>query len=744
MPTTKESPDTADQLQRRAQPEQKRAHIERLRVSATGSIASALVTKDGGVFFLCRRDGTVPVGGRHGLGLYYHDCRFLNGYEMHVQDTDLDLLAATATRGFSALIQLTNLDIEQERQVVEKEQVGIAWTRTVDGGDLTLKDSVRFSNYGTESIDFAVSLAFSASFESIFTVRGMAAEKRGQLHAPAWQDSRLHFRYDGADGICRTLTIAFSPAPRRVHGTTADFDVRTRAGGQSELNVALAISETADARHTRRHHADGRRGRTPKEEAADLSLAAQTGVKTDSAMLATVMDRALRDLHMLENHDQGQAYYSAGVPWYVALFGRDSLISAFQTLAFKPEMAAQTLRLLAHYQGEHDEEWRDENPGKILHELRVGEMAHLNEIPQTPYYGTVDATPLFLMLVARHAAWTGSLEVFDELRPNVERALAWISSYGDRDNDGFVEYWSGSSKGLANQGWKDSGEAIMNRDGSLATPPISLVEVQGYLFMAERELAALYRRSGDDAQAARFEKDAAALRDRFNRAFWLDDLAFYALALQNGDRPCAVVASNPGQALWTGIVATDKAGPTVRRLMADDMFTGWGIRTLSNRERRYNPIGYHIGTVWPHDNSLIAAGFRRFGFAEEACRVFQGVVEAASRFPHSRLPEVFAGFSRDEFPVPVRYPVACHPQAWAAGSVPFLVETLLGLQPDAFERRLRVVDPVLPESVHYLELHRMRVGPAHVSLRFERSRDGAVSVDVLKREGEIEIDVVRR
>ncbi len=748
MPATREA--TAREEKRHAhhaEHARRRAHVDRLRVSSTGSIASALVIKDGGVFFLCQRNGEIPVGGQHGLGLYYHDCRFLNGYALNVQDSDLDLLAASAGKGFSAAIALTNLDIEQETRVVEKEQVGIAWTRTVDGGDLMLRDHIRFSNYGTDAIDFAVTLRFSASFESIFTVRGIAAEKRGRLHPPRWENGDLRFLYDGADGIHRSLAASFSPAPKRTGGAAAEFGVRIEAGGHTDLSVTLAIVESTsrdEAIGRGRHLGAGDGTSRCKQDEADRSLADQAIVRTDSAMLGTVIDRALRDLHMLQNHDRGYAYYSAGVPWYVALFGRDSLIASFQTLAYRPEVAADTLRLLAYYQGRHQDAWRDESPGKIMHELRVGEMAHLDEIPQTPYYGTVDATPLFLVLAARHAAWTGSLDLFNELRPNIDRALDWIDRYGDANGDGFVEYSSGSSKGLSNQGWKDSGDSIMNRDGSLATPPISLVEVQGYVYMARRELSDLYRHGGEAARAAELERAAEELRRRFNRAFWLDDGNFYALALQKDDKRCDVVASNPGQALWTGIVASDRAESVVRRLLADDMYNGWGVRTLSANEKRYNPIGYHLGTVWPHDNSLIAAGLRRYGFAHEACRVAEGIVEAASRFPHSRLPEVFSGLSRDQFPVPVRCPVACHPQAWAAGSVPFLLETLLGLQPAAFDRRLRIVAPVLPEFVHYLELHQLRVGDGRVGLHFERSRDGSVSVDVLKREGDLEVDVVRQ
>ncbi len=386
-------------------------------------------------------------------------------------------------------------------------------------------------------------------------------------------------------------------------------------------------------------------------------------------------------------------------------------------------------------------DWRDEEPGKILHELRVGELAKLNEIPHTPYYGTVDATPLFLILIGRHATWTGDLSLFKELRDNVERALTWIDQYGDADGDGYVEYKSDSGRNLVNQGWKDSGDAIVNEDGSLARPPIALVEVQGYVYLAKTLIADLYQRAGETDRAQQLHRQADELRTRFNRDFWLEDKGCYALALQAKQERVTVIASNPGHALWTGIADADKARRTVQRLMADDMFSGWGIRTLSSQEQRYNPISYHLGTVWPHDNALIAAGFRRYGHDQAARRVFTGLIEAALKFKHYRLPELFAGFSNTEYSVPVYYPVACHPQAWAAGSAPHMLETFLGLTPEGFDHRLRIARPLLPDYVDRVEVRDLKVGAATVSLRFERTSDDATAVNVLEKQGELDVIV---
>jgi glycogen debranching enzyme len=347
---------------------------------------------------------------------------------------------------------------------------------------------------------------------------------------------------------------------------------------------------------------------------------------------------------------------------------------------------------------------------------------------------------LFLILVGLQAAWTGSLQLFHDLRDNVERALEWITKYGDLAGNGYLSYQCNSSKGLSNQGWKDSGDSISNEDGSLAKSPIALAEVQGYVYLAKILLADLYRRAGDGDGADTLQREAQELRERFNRDFWLADKGVYAVALQAGGKPAATVTSNAGQVLWSGIADPDKAKRTAERLLSEDMYSGWGIRTLSEKEKRYNPIGYHLGTIWPHDNALIAAGFCRYRLGEAAGRVCAGIVEAAAHFGSYRLPEVFAGFRRRAFGLPVHYPVACHPQAWAAGAVPYLLTSLLGLEPRGFEGRLRVVRPLLPAGCDKIEIRGLRVGASRVDLRFKRNATGEVGVDVLGTQGKLEVE----
>ena len=747
MSTHQQGAHAVEDQQREGTPEEKHRRKQRVtnkdRSALVRSIADAVVIKDEDLFFLSERDGRVPLNATHGFGLYYHDCRFLNGYELHLADSRPSTLVATAPSGFKAELVVTNPDIRlSDGSLLQKEDLGIRWERVLDASRTALGDRITFRNYRPEPATLPVSLRFGAAFEDIFTVRGMPTGKRGRLHPPAWKDGVLSFAYDGTDGLHRTLDIHFSPAAQRTEGTTAHFELTLQPQQSVAIQVTLQLAESPQA---------GKAGAADRplpdlgqvtaslERSAKEWLDRQTEVRAESILLGRVLERSLRDLRVLRSSLRGHTYFAAGVPWYVTLFGRDSLISSLQSLAYEPEVAEHTLRLLAAYQGQKVDEWRDEEPGKIMHELRVGELARTNEVPQTPYYGTIDATPLFLILLSRHAAWTGRLDLFHDLRGHVEAALGWMAKYGDPKGEGYLAYQVKSKKGLGNQGWKDSGDAIVNADGSLARPPVALAEVQGYAYLAKVGLAGLYRRAGDPGRADQLRREAEELRRRFNRDYWLEDEGVYALALQDGKEPAAVVSSNAGQVLWSGIADPDKARRTVERLMADDMFSGWGVRTLATGERRYNPLGYHLGTVWPHDNALIAAGCRRYGLDEPAGRIFGGILDAAMHFPHRRLPELFAGFARAEYQVPVHYPVACHPQAWAAGAVPYLLETALGLRPAAFERRLLIARPMLPPFTDWVEVRGLRVGRARADLRFERSASGRVAAHVLAVDGDLDV-----
>ena len=707
------------------------------------NIAQAIVAKDEDLFFLTDGNGELPLDNGEGFGLYYHDCRFLDGYELRLGGQKLNTLLASAERGYMATFELTNPTLQAGHKTIEKQSLGVVWQRIIDAASLSLRDTLCFANYSTESIDTSLEFVFSAQFDDVFELRGMKPKRVGKVRSAKWQGSVLTFVYDGADNVRRSVAISFSQAPRSHSATGALLRLKLKPGARSELSLVISVTESNKKQTPTRPAAKQKSSALASslQRNVDDWLGQYTEVKSDSALLNAVMNRSIRDLRLLRSNLDCEEYFSAGLPWYGALFGRDSIIASLQALAYEPGIAAQTLRLLARYQGKHEDAWRDEQPGKILHELRRGELAHLNEIPQTPYYGAVDSTPLFLVLLAEHARWSGSLELFHELRSNVDRALEWMDIYANIAGNGYLAYQSQSKQGLGNQGWKDSGVSIMNADGSLATPPISLVEVQGYAYLAKLGVAWLCARAGDHDSAKRLESQAAELRQRFNRDFWLKGLKYFALALQKDNRPAEVISSNPGQALWSGIVDENKAVKVASRLMRDDMFSDWGVRTLSSEAKRYNPVGYHLGTVWPHDNSIIVAGLRRYREDTAACRIFAGIVDAARNFAHYRLPELFCGFSRKQYTRPVSYPVACHPQAWAAGSIPFMLTALLGLKANAFDRRLRVEHPVLPEFIGNLELLRLRVGNGSVDLRFERGRASQLKVHVLKTRGRVDVEV---
>ncbi len=715
--------------------------------SVTSGIADAIVTKAENVFFLTDPSGCVPMAPGHGLGLYYHDCRYLRGYEVLLGSEQPTVLAATTDDvGRSAVLELANPDLRLAHpQLVPRETVGIRWTRTIRGDTPGLDDALEFRNLGLEPLTLPVTLMFDARFEDVFAVRGLFRQSLGSRHAPRWRSRSLTLSYDGRDHCRRVLTIAFSRAPQRRGRQAARFAIHLPPRRAVTLGVTLRIDERAAA-----PVAGGRRVSTRTHSthlAAPRRALAQgprTSITSDNPLLTSVLERCFADLGVLRSSIEGEEYYAAGVPWFATLFGRDAAITAMQMLAYAPRVAEQTARLLAFYQARETDQWRDEQPGKILHSIRVGEMARLGLIPHTPYYGAVDATPLFLILIARHAQWTGDLSLFTELRDNVELALTWMSDGADSNGDGYIDYVSTSEHGLINQGWKDSGDAIVTASGRLASPPIALAEVQGYAFLARVLIADLYERAGDATRATTLRAEADALRARFERDFWLPSLDCYALALERDDKPLAVVTSNAGQVLWSHIAKPARARRVAKRMMAPDMFSGWGIRTLSTRERRFNPVGYHLGTVWPHDNALIATGFRHYGLDAAARRVFAGLLRTAAYFASYRLPEVFAGFSTSEFQTPVRYPVACHPQAWAAGSVPYLLGALLGLEPDGFAGHLRVVRPTLPDGVNRLVVRNLPVGKSHVSIRFTRVAKRRVDVDLLSASGTLELVVEER
>ena len=458
----------------------------------------------------------------------------------------------------------------------------------------------------------------------------------------------------------------------------------------------------------------------------------------DDELVDRILRRSLLDLRVLASDLDGERYYAAGVPWFATLFGRDSIITALEMLAFDAGMAEDTLRLLAGRLGTRVDDAHDEQPGKVLHEIRPGELAEAELTPLARYYGTVDATPLLLCLLCEHADWTGSLDLFQELRPQVEQALGWIDDYGDLDGDGLIEYLCRAPGGLTNQGWKDSWDGIVDEDGEPLEAPIALVEVQGYAMAAKRRIARLFELDGDEARAARLRAEAARMAAGLER-FWVPGRGFYSMALDAGKRASHALASNQGHLLWALAIPYERGAAVRDALMDAAIYSGWGVRTLGADERAFNPVGYHLGTVWPHDNALTAVGLRKYGFDLAFLRIFDDLIEAAANFTDYRLPELFAGFSRADYEDPVPYPVACSPQAWAAGSLPCMLTAGLGLVPDGLRRILRIRRPSLPEHVDRLELHGLRVAGSRINMLFERvGRNGAVARTDVEIDGDVE------
>ena len=509
-----------------------------------------------------------------------------------------------------------------------------------------------FENFNLAAVDFVVELTFDADFLDVFQVRGAARQRCGHYFRPVVRDGTLSFYYRGLDDVTRQTVLRFSPAPAEIVERTARWQLKLEPLKRWELEVTVTplIENRGAVASSARDFAAILRSRREAHEGWERD---STHFSSSNDVFNTALNTAIGDFHALQIPMNGRRIIAAGIPWFATMFGRDSIIAAYQSLSLNPRLAADTLRLLAARQGMEHNDWRDEQPGKILHEYRDGEMTRCGEMPFGPYYGSVDATPLFLILLSETFNWTADEELVKELLPAAHRALDWIDQYGDLDGDGFVEYLRRSPKGLANQGWKDSWDANMHRDGTVAQPPIALVEVQGYVYDAKYRMASLLRAFGDTKRADQLKKDAIDLARRVEKKFWMPQRGFYAMALDREKKQLQVISSNPGHLLFTRIVNRERARAIIGRMMRDDMFSGWGWRTLSAEERVFNPLSYHRGSVWPHDNSLIAHGMALQEFRDPALRGLTTLFQAAMNFRDYRLPELFCGVQRRDCALPV-------------------------------------------------------------------------------------------
>ncbi|MCW3063599.1 MAG: putative Amylo-alpha,6-glucosidase [Solirubrobacterales bacterium] len=693
------------------------------------NLSQTTVIKAGNAFCVAAEDGHLPLDADHPLGAYLDDCRHLRGHELRVAGLTPRLLVASDAAGTTAVFELTNPELVlADGRTLPLQSLRLRVERRMLPQSMVELITVR--SYARTALALDLELRLDADFRPMLEVRGVVEPAIRDLRRHAEGDT-LRFAAVGLDGRERSTTISCSGAVGHDDGSLrARLTLPPRA--EATLDVRFAFDDARDAVPRASMAAAGAE--------ADAWLADRPRAEPDDELVERILRRSLLDMRLLASHFDGQRYHAAGVPWYATLFGRDSIIAALEVLAFDPAMAAETLRVLAARLGTRHDDEHDEEPGKVVHELRAGELAAIDATPITRYYGTVDATPLFLCLVCEHADWTGSLELFRELRPQVEAALRWIDEFGDLDGDGLLEYRCRSSAGLANQGWKDSWDGVVDERGEPLRAPIALVEAQGYAIAAKRRLARLFELDDDGDRARELRSDAGRLAGALER-FWLADRACYSMALDAAKQPSRALASNQGHLLWAEALASERAAAVRDSLMSEEAYSGWGVRTLAADELAFNPVGYHTGTVWPHDNALFAVGLRRYGFDEAFLRIFEDLLDAAASFTDYRLPELFAGFSRADYEDPVPYPVACRPQAWAAGALPAMLVAGLGLVPDGLERTLRIRRPSLPRQIGRLELHGLRVGDARVDLLFERvvGRPDRVALTDAQIDGDLEV-----
>jgi glycogen debranching enzyme len=694
------------------------------------------VLKHGDTFAVFDHFGQIRHGGLGEEGLYHHGTRYLSGLILELDGRRPFFLGSTVGDESNQLsVWLTNPDEVRDGHVevpLGTQHLAIRaflWRSTCHW-QLVVK------NHGLEPVSVALHLRFRADFADIFEVRGMKRKARGRDLAPDVGEGRVVLGYDGLDGVRRRTLLRFTPIPAGLIADSARMDLTLRPGDESALELAVACWRGDDGPEPPGF--DG----AWDEAASERRQIGTCRVRSSDGRFDAWVRRAESDLHMLTSDTSTGPYPYAGVPWFNTPFGRDGIITALECLWLRPELARGVLAYLAATQATEVIPEQDAEPGKILHETRDGEMAALKEMPFGRYYGSIDATPLFAFLAGAYYERTGDREYVEAIWPNVEAALGWIDRFGDRDGDGFVEYERSTADGLIHQGWKDSDDAICHADGSPACGPIALCEVQAYAYAARRAGVVLAAALGRADRAADWDRQADRLRERFESAYWCEDLGTYALALDGDKRPCRVRSSNAGHCLFAGIADPGRAARVAGGLMGPDSFSGWGVRTLARGEVRHNPMAYHNGTVWPHDNALIAHGFARYGFHDLAVRVLSGLFESGTSFDLHRMPELFCGFDRRPGEGPTPYPVACAPQAWAAGAVFLLLQACLGLGINAVEPRIWFHRPRLPDFLGRITITNLSVASASVDLQFTR-HDDDVGVRVLRRDGAVDILVAK-
>jgi glycogen debranching enzyme len=668
-------------------------------------------------------------------GLFKCDTRYLSHLELLINGLQPLLLGSNLSDDNCILsVDLTNPDIYYDNRIIlQKNLLHVA--RTVFVWRSTLFHRFVVRNFGAERVRVRLSITFDNDFADVFEVRGTRRGRRGAVRSHIEGDG-VEFNYLGLDGKMRQTRIVFEPTPTHLSPSLASFQL------DLEPHESISLFCTISCDHDRPAAPPFLKSLRSAHRELKRIIKVGTEIETSNQLFDEVLRRATADLAILLTHTSQGPYPYAGIPWYSTTFGRDGLITAMQCLWLDPRISLAVLTRLAAYQATDYDPESDAEPGKILHEMRAGEMAAMHEVPFGLYYGSVDSTPLFVILAGRYAQTTGDLDTLRSLWPAIDRALAWIDGPGDRDHDGFVEYFKATPRGLSNQGWKDSYDAVFHADGRLADGPIALAEVQGYVYAAKQLASWCADRLGFTDRARRLDTEAAHLADRFEDAFWCEEIGTYALALDGDKQPCRVATSNAGHVLMSGIARGDRAERIARQLMEPDFFSGWGVRTVAVREARYNPMSYHNGSVWPHDNAMIATGLARYGDTHATTRIFQGMFDAATYMDLRRLPELFCGFPRFRGRGPTLYPVACAPQAWSSGAFFALLQASLGIEQDPFANIIRFRNPKLPPFLDSVVLRGLKAGTGSVDLSVHRHHDANISLKILESRGDIEVKVL--
>ncbi len=705
-------------------------------IPATGPASRPRRTlKDGDTFIVVDSHGDIGASPGGTDGLFHGDTRFLSRLELLLNGVQPLLLGSNVRDDNSQLtVDLTNPDIYfDQRLVLPKDTLHVVRTIFLWGDTAYQRLAIR--NYGDHVVDLQLTILFDSDFADLFEVRGLHRSKHGLIgHASGAATGVLI--YDGLDGKRRQSALNFDPQPAELTQTSASYAIQLSPKAAKAVFLTVGCGIPAPPKPV-----PFLRGLRAAHRALRRASQNASTVVSSNEIFNEIVCSSMADLCMLMTQTPQGRYPYAGIPWYSTTFGRDGLITALQTLWLDPRIAEGVLRRLAAFQATTYEDASDAQPGKILHEMREGEMAALGEVPFGLYYGSVDATPLFVMLAGLFAERTGDDAIIVELWPAIEAALSWIDGPGDLDGDGFLEYYRATERGLANQGWKDSEDAIFHSDGRLAKGPIAVAEVQGYVYCAKQVLARCAERLGWTERARLLKAEADQLAERFDTSFWCPELGTYALALDGDKEPCRVRSSNAGQVLFTGIARFDRAVEVADGLLRPEFFSGWGIRTIANSEARYNPMSYHNGSIWPHDNALIALGLARYDLKRSLERMFAGLFDAATYFEMRRLPELFCGFQRSRGRGPTHYPVACSPQAWASATPFTLIEASLGLQFDPAANEIRLRNPRLPPFLDELVLRNLMLKQSSVDLKVRRHAN-EVSVEILERRRQIQVSAV--